>query len=71
MHPHDANREGLLDAIVKFLAENPGSLRREIDAAMHNLGYSRYATDKVLNRCKKQDLIVREGNTAAARWYTK
>jgi Holliday junction resolvasome RuvABC DNA-binding subunit len=71
MHPHDSHREGLQDAMVEFLAENPGSFRREIVEAMHDLGYSNYAIDKIMNKCKKDNLIVREGNTQNARWSTK
>jgi hypothetical protein len=63
------NSEGLEDALFDFLEAHPGSLRREIDTAMSNLGYERYATDKILKRVKKLGLLRREGNTVQARWY--
>lgn len=71
MHWHDLDREGLQDAMVDFLAENPKSFRREIVEAMTDLGYSKYATDKIMEKCKKDGLIAREGNTQNARWSTK
>ena len=61
--------EGLEDALFDFLETHPGSYRRDIDQAMTNLGYERYATDKVLMRIKKLGLLRREGNTQQAKWY--
>lgn len=69
MPRYQYNSVGLEDALFEFLEEHPGSLRREIDDAMSNLGYEPYATDKILKRVKKLGLLRREGNTMQARWF--
>lgn len=69
MPRYQYNSVGLEDALFDFLEANPGSLRRDIDSAMSNLGYEKYATDKILKRVKKLKLLRREGNTQQARWF--
>lgn len=69
MPRYQYNSVGLEDALFDFLEAQPGSLRRDIDQAMSNLGYERYAIDKILMRVKRLGLLRREGNTQQARWY--
>lgn len=69
MPRYEYNSVGLEDAIFDFLEANPGSFRSDIDRAMSNLGYEKYATDKILKRIKNLGLLRREGNTRQARWF--
>ena len=69
MPRYQYNSVGLEDALFDFLEAHPGSLRRDIDKAMTNLGYEPYAIDKILMRVKRLGLLRREGNTRQARWF--
>lgn len=56
-------------ALVTFLANNPGSKRKDIDAALKKKGHTRYAVDKALKRLKAQGLISNVGSTQKTQWY--
>lgn len=62
-------RAKLDEALVKLLEANDGLSRKEINDALSKKGWSPWDVDKSIKRCKRRDLIVREGETVNAKWY--
>lgn len=56
-------------AVVEFLAINPGSLRKDILEGMAQGGYTSYAVDKSLRRIKGRGLVTNKGKTRYTKWY--